>query len=94
MLKGFLEFWSALNLYPVGPLLKWSYHDAGEDELALDGAQLVVLAVAGIVVDDGHVVVPDMPLLLVAVGVPLEVVRHQGGHMEDNLQGLKIRNRK
>ena len=46
---------------------------------------------SGVVVDDGHEVVADVTLLLVALRVPLLVGGHQGSNVENNLITKKRR---
>ena len=57
------------------------------DELSLDGAHFVVLP--AVVVDDGHVVVTNVSLLLVELRISL-IVGHQGGRMINHLHGIVL----
>ena len=57
MLQRFRQFGSALYFHPVRSLIQRRDDDTRIDELALDGAQLVLFVVTRIVVDDGNVVV-------------------------------------
>ena len=56
--------------------------DVSVDELSLDGAHPVVLP--AVVVDDGHEVVTNVPLLLVELRV-LVSVGHEGGSVVHHL---------
>ena len=61
--------------------------DVSVDELSLDGSHLVVLP--AVVVDDGHVVVTNVSLLLVELRVSL-VVWHQRGRVVNHLHGVVL----
>ena len=94
MTQGIVELGAALDLHPVGALVQRRDDDAGVIELALDHAELVrffqtVPTAPAVVVDDGHEVVADVPLLLGALGVAVPV-GHHGGHVEHHLHHVVL----
>ena len=90
MLQRFAQLGSALYFHSVGALVERGDDHTGVDELAFDGAQLVLLVVAGVVVDDGHKVVANVSFLLVAFRVGVGVVGHQCGDVKDDLHHVVL----